>query len=98
MPLNKYSGRSEEICSGCKFLPTKPEAVPVEIIEAVAIGLELSELQNANATFAYPDALNSLEWHCLRGLTRGRERANKLKAEREKKKQRLEEKKKRLNG
>lgn len=99
MPLNKYSGKSEaDVCSGCKFLPTKPEAVPSELAESVAIALELSELQNSSATFAYPDALSPLEWNCLRGLSRGRERAERLKAGRDKRKHRLEEKKKALSA
>lgn len=99
MPLQKYSGESEEsICSGCKFLPTKPESVPDEIGWAVANSFELAELQAAEAKFNYPDSLSAFDWVCLRGLTRGRERAKKLQEKRDEKKRKIEEKKKNLNG
>lgn len=99
MPLQKYSGESEEkICSGCKLLPTKPESVPDALAWAIANTFELAELQAANAQFQYPESLSPIDWICLRGLARGRERANKLKEQREEKKRKLEEKKKQLNG
>lgn len=66
------------------------EAVSDDIMEFVGIALDLTELEKSNAAFAYPDALTPLEWHCLRGLTRGRDRAESLKQERERKARRRE--------
>lgn len=72
------------------------EAIPEEIIGFVGITLDLTEIEKT-ATFAYPDALSPLEWHCLRGLTRGRDRAESLKQERDRKDRKLAEAKARLN-
>ncbi len=59
------------------------EAIPDEIIDYVAVALDLSELEKCSAKFDYPTALTPLEWNCLRGLTRGRDRAESLKNERD---------------
>lgn len=72
--------------------------MPEEIAFAVANSFELIELQNANAQYIYPDSLDAFDWICLRGFTRGRDRADKLKRAREDKKRRIEEKRKQLNG
>lgn len=97
MPLNRYieNQTEDEICRGCRLLPTKPEAVPEELQGFIYLALSLSELERAGAKFDYPDALNPLEWEALRGLTRGRERAENLRQERERKDERLAEKKRR---
>lgn len=96
-PLNRYPNRDEtEVCKGCPLFPTKPEAVPEELATHVADALTLSELQRSGATFAYPDSLTAVEWASLSGLTRGLNQADGLNRERERKKQKLEEKKKRL--
>ncbi len=94
MPLNKYlSARpEEEICRGCKFFPTKLEAVPEKIAEAVAVALEFSEIERGGGCFQYPDALTPAQWACSRALTRGRERAENLKADRDRKDRRRKEK------
>lgn len=73
------------------------EAIPEEILEFVGIALELTELEKSNARFDYPDALSPLEWNCLRGLTRGRDRAESLKQERDRVKRKLDEAKARMN-
>lgn len=86
-----------EICSGCKFRRTNPEFIPEEIAFAVVNGFDLAELQAANANFQYPESLSPFDWVCLRGLTRGREQARKLKEKRDERKRRIEEKKKQLN-
>lgn len=97
MPLNRYgeSQSEEEICRGCRLLPTKPEAVPEELAGFVYMALELAEIERAGAKFEYPGALIPLEWNLLRGLTRGRERAENLRQERERADERLREKKRR---
>lgn len=84
-PLNKYLGKQseEEICRGCKFLPTKVEAAPDAIAEYLMLALELSTLEKGGATFPYPDALSPIEWASVTGLTLGRDRAESLEAERE---------------
>lgn len=86
MPLNKYREQTEdEICKGCAFLPTKPEAVPEDLTEAVAVALELAEIERGGGSFVYPDSLSSHDWAAINGLTRGRDRAESLKQERERK-------------
>lgn len=95
MPLNRYlEGRTEdEICRGCRLLPTKPEAAPQELQGFIYLALSLSELERGGAKFDYPDALSPLEWDALRGLVRGRERAENLRQERERADERLRERK-----
>jgi hypothetical protein len=97
MPLNRYAATREEdeICRGCRLLPTKPEAVPEELQGFIYLALSLSELERAGAKFDYPDGLSPLEWDLLRGLVRGRERAENLRQERERADERLAEKRKR---
>jgi hypothetical protein len=97
MPLNRYLENQTEdaICGGCRLLPTKPEAVPETQAGFVYMALELSELERSGARFAYPEALNAVEWGALRGLTRGRERAESLRQERERADERRGEKEKR---
>lgn len=94
MPLNRYADDVEsteaEICEGCKFYPTKPEAVPREIAFYVATALELSELESSGGRFAYPEAVTPIEWAAIAGLARGRGRAETLKADRERRKHRRE--------
>lgn len=89
MPLNKYPETPEgDVCKGCKFYPTKPERIPEELWPHVAAALNLSELQRSGATFAYPDSLTGAEWAALSGLTRGRDKADKLQRGRDRKKPR----------
>lgn len=85
-PLWKHPDVPEdEVCRGCPFLATKPEAVPPDIAEHVAAALGLAELQRGGAAFAYPNGLTPLEWATLNGLTRGKDRAEGLKADRDRK-------------
>lgn len=95
MPLNKYGdGKPEdEICKGCRFYPTKTEAAPEAIADRIATALNLSELQRSGASFMYPDGLTAVEWCCLSGLTRGRDRADGLQKQRERQEQRKKNKK-----
>jgi hypothetical protein len=97
MPLNRYAATQteDEICRGCRLLPTKPEAVPEELQGFIYQALGLSELERAGAKFDYPGGLSPLEWDLLRGLIRGRERAENLRQERERADERLQEKKRR---
>jgi hypothetical protein len=85
MPLNRYleNQTEDEICRGCRLLPTKPGAVPEELAEFIYLALGLSELERGGAKFAYPEALDVIEWNALRALTRGRERAESLRQERD---------------
>ncbi len=62
----------------------------------VSIALELSEVERSGGKFAYPDALSALEWACLIGLTRGKDGAESLKRERERKEERLKKRKEQL--
>ncbi len=48
--------------------------------------LELSELERSGARFIYPTGLRVFQWEALRALTRGRDRAEALEKQREKKK------------
>jgi hypothetical protein len=97
MPLNRYleNQTEDEICKGCRLLPTKPEAIPEELAGFIYLALNLAELERGGAKFEYPGALTPLEWDALRGLVRGRERAENLRQERERADERLQEKKRR---
>jgi hypothetical protein len=97
MPLNRYAATQteSEICRGCRLLPTKPEAIPETLAGFIYTALGLSELTRGGAKFEYPDALTPVEWEALRGLVRGRERAEGLRQERERAEERLREKKRR---
>lgn len=90
MPLNRYleNQTEDEICRGCRLLLTKPEAIPDELAGFIYTALGLSELERGGAKFDYPEALSPLEWESLRGLTRGRERAENMRQERERKEER----------
>lgn len=46
----------------------------------------LSEVKELGGRFEYPDGLSIVEWETLRCLKHGRDRAEKLKADRDKKK------------
>lgn len=86
-PLNKYPGQEEEsVCKGCALLPTKPENIPEELWPHVAAALNLSELNRLGATFSYPHSLTAVEWASLSGLQRGRDKADKLQKDRDRKK------------
>lgn len=74
-PLFKYRGRpAEQVCAGCNLRHTKPEASPLN--QAQNVALELEELHACGATFAYPEALTTYEWACLRSLHRARQEDN----------------------
>lgn len=62
------------------------------------IALELSTLEKGGATFPYPEALSPLEWACLKGLTLGRDRAEELKAERDRLEAKIKKRKEELNN
>jgi hypothetical protein len=95
--LNRYPQTAEEeVCRSCPLQPTKPDATPDELEPYVAAALTLSSLFRSGARFSYPDALSAVDWACLNGLTAGRERADGMKAERDRQQRRLEEKKRRL--
>lgn len=85
MPLNRYDAEEDVICRGCPLFATKPEAVADEIAEFAGIALDLSELKRAGARFDYPDGLLPHEWAALAGITRGADRAESLRQERERK-------------
>jgi len=53
------------------------------------LALELSEIERGGAKFIYPDGLAATEWASLRGLTRGREKAESMRQERERKEERI---------
>jgi hypothetical protein len=92
-PLWKHPDTPEEdVCRGCPFLPTKPEAVPDDIAESVGTALSLSELKRSGARFDYPKGLSAVEWACLKGLTRGSDRAEGLKQDRDRKEARKKRK------
>jgi hypothetical protein len=59
--------------------------VPDDLAEFVGIALHLSEVKRSGARFEYPDGLSPIDWACLSGLTRGQDRAEGLKQERERK-------------
>lgn len=89
MPLNKYPDQPEEtVCQGCRLFDTKPETIAEEIEEHFYAALNLAEIERCGGRFAYPDGLSLAEWNSLKALTRGREKAERLDREREKKKAR----------
>ncbi len=72
--LFKYSksGRTiDQICGGCNLRHTKPDASPLNAAQNTA--LEIEELQQIGATFAYPDALTPYQWACRKALHRARQ-------------------------
>jgi hypothetical protein len=62
----------EKVCGGCRLRETKPGMQPIDLSNAIAVGLELETLKESGATFVYPDSLNSYQWACLKGLKLGR--------------------------
>jgi hypothetical protein len=99
MPLEKYrENPEEETCAGCKLFPTKPGNIPDEIAGPTYLALQLSEIERSGGKFNYPDALSPFEWSAIAGLTRGRERAENLRQDRERTDRRREERKKKLQG
>lgn len=58
----------------------------MELIEFVATAVNLDEIEQVGGKFTYPDGLTTIEWECLRGLKRGRNKADKLKQKRDAKK------------
>lgn len=79
-------------------MKSKPEAVPQELAEFVGIALDLAETERGGAKFDYPNGLSALEWACNKGLTRGRDRAEGLRQERERQEARLKKKKDELQN
>jgi hypothetical protein len=78
-PLAKYgSDDTEAICRGCRLRESKPEAIPAELAQHVATAVEMDEIQAVGGSFTYPDGLTAAEWAALRGLSRGRAAAEKL--------------------
>lgn len=73
-------------------MATKPENVPEKLTDAMSLALGLMEIQRAGAAFAYPTALSKLEWAALAGLQRGRDRAEALRAERDRREARKKKK------
>lgn len=55
----------------CEALETKPSHHPPHLTQAIATAYELTEIEHA--TYAWPNALEPVEWACLRAF----ERANK---------------------
>lgn len=64
----------EDVCAGCAKRETKPGSEPRGYADAIAEALTLDEYRAIGATFAYPDALSSYQWACLRALERAREK------------------------
>lgn len=96
MPLKKFEGNGQsedEICGGCRLFDSKPEATPHHLIEYVNIALNLSQIERGGGRFAYPQALAPLDWACLTGLTQGRDRADGLRSDRERKERRAKQRK-----
>jgi len=86
--LWKYPETPEdEICKGCKLYRTKPERMPEHLARHAETATTLAELQRSGASFSYPHALQAAEWASLSGLTRGRERAETMRQERDRKDQ-----------
>lgn len=58
----------------------------MELVGFVAIAMNLSEVERIGGKFDYPDGLTAVEWETLRGLARGREKAEAMRQKRERKK------------
>ena len=84
-PLNRYADDEETVCGGCNLQPSKPESLDERSAAAAGDALALAELQRSGATFAYPNALTPAEWSMIAAVTRGLDRAETLRQERERK-------------
>lgn len=62
----------EQICEGCRFLPTKPGQEPAHLYRAIVTANELDAIKQSGGTFAYPDTFSAFEWTCLTALQAGR--------------------------
>lgn len=73
----------------CEALETKPTNHPLHLTHAIATAYELTEIKDA--TYAWPDALEPVEWSCLRAFRRAEARVKRQMDEEQQEKQRSAE-------
>ncbi|MCI0391664.1 MAG: hypothetical protein MOB07_23210 [Acidobacteria bacterium] len=61
----------ENLCPGCRFLPTKPGQEPPHLTMAIYAAVELDGMPD-QARVDYPDGLTAFEWTCWKALKAGR--------------------------
>lgn len=69
LPVLRVCHGSEELgLPECEALITKPSHHPPHLTQAIASAYEHAELEES--TYAWPDALEPIEWSCLRAFRR----------------------------
>jgi len=90
LPVLRVCHGSEEFGEPeCEALVTKPTNHPPHLTQAIAAAYELSEI--SRATYAWPDALEPVEWSCLRAFERAERRLKRQLDEEQQEKQRTAE-------
>jgi hypothetical protein len=73
LPILRVCHGSEEFGEPeCEALETKPSNHPPHLTQAIAAAYELTEIDRA--TYAWPDALEPVEWACMRAYQRAEKR------------------------
>jgi hypothetical protein len=87
LPVLRVCHGSEEFGEPeCEALITKPTEHPPHLTQAIATAYELTELKRA--TYAWPDALEPVEWSCMRAFERAEARVKRQMDDEEQEKQR----------
>jgi hypothetical protein len=73
----------------CDALETKPSNHPPHLTQAIASAYELTEIDRA--TYAWPDALEPVEWACMRAYQRAEKRVKRKLDDEQAEKQRAAE-------
>jgi hypothetical protein len=68
---------------------TKPSHHPPHLTQAIATAYELTEI--THATYAWPDALQPVEWACIRAFERAEKRVKRQLDDEQQEKQRAAE-------
>lgn len=90
LPILRVCHGSEEAGEPeCEALETKPSNHPPHLTQAIATAYELNELDDA--TYAWPDALEPVEWACKRAYQRAEKRVKREFDEEQQEKQRSAE-------
>jgi hypothetical protein len=90
LPVLRVCHGSEEFGEPeCEALETKPSNHPPHLTQAIATAFELTEIDHA--TYAWPDALEPVEWVCLRAFERAEKRIKRQIDDEQQEKQRTAE-------
>jgi hypothetical protein len=89
LPVLRVCHGSEELGEPeCEALITKPSHHPPHLTQAIATAYELTEIERA--TYAWPDALEPIEWVCLRAFERAEKRVKRELDDEQQEKQRAD--------